>query len=136
MFFAEKEEDNFPEEIKEKIYNLESRDKEIYHLNKEGRNIDLDVVNFVIDSLKLFLKYEKKLNKEQKKLMTEAIGNIPITFFTLDNLKVNKKIEDIIDPLIDIVDAHANLHIDRKELILEVLKKLQRLKEEYSQKNN
>ena len=67
-------------------------------------------------------------DNKQNNLMTEAIGIIPITFFTLDNLKVNKKIEETIDPLIDIVDAHANLHINRKKLILEVLAKLENLK--------
>ncbi|MBU1129138.1 MAG: hypothetical protein KJ949_00740 [Nanoarchaeota archaeon] len=135
MFFAEKEEDKFSEEIKEKIYNLEAKDKEIYYLNKEGKEIDLEVVDFVINSLNMFLKYEKTLNNEQKNLMTEAIGNIPMTFFVLDNLKVNKKIEETIDFLLDIIDAHANLHIDRKILIQETLQKLQKLKEKYKKEN-
>jgi len=133
MFFAEGEIEKFPKEIIKKIYNLEAKDKKIYHLNKEGKNINLEVINFTIDSLKLFLEYEKKLNKEQKNLMTEAIGNIPITFFTLDNLKVDKKIEDTISLLIDIIDAHANLHIKREKLILGVLNKLKRLREKYKE---
>lgn len=128
MFFAEGEIEKFPEEIKKKIYDLESKDKEIYYLNKDKKEIDLEVINFTIDSLRLFLEYEKKLNSEQKDLMTEAIGNIPITFFILDNLKVRKEIEETMNPLIDIIDAPSNLHINRKRLIIKILKKLEKLK--------
>ncbi|MFH1310926.1 MAG: hypothetical protein ABIH65_00790 [Nanoarchaeota archaeon] len=131
MFFAEKEEERFPKEIRKKIYDLKAKDKEIYHLSKEGENINLNLINFTINSLSLFLEYEKRLNNEQKNLMTEAIGNIPITFFILDNLKVDKKIEETINPLINIADAPpANLHINRKKLIIEVLHKLEKIKNE------
>jgi len=127
MFFAEEEEKEFPEEIKVEIYRLESKDREIYELNKENKNIDLEIIRFVTDALNLFLKYNERLNKKQRSLMTEAIGNIPITFFILDKLKVKKEIKEAINPLIDIVDAHANLHINRKKLILEVLRNLNKL---------
>ncbi len=130
MFFAEGEIEKFPKEIKKKIYDLEIKDKEIYHLDKKGKNVNLKVIDFTINSLSLFLKYERELNKEQKNLMTEAIGNIPITFFILDNLKIDKKIKEIINPLTDIIDAHASLHINRKKLVTTVLKRLKKLKEE------
>jgi len=124
MFFAEGEEKEFPEEIRVNINRLESKDKEIYDLNKKNRDINLEVINFVIDSLNLFLKYEDKLSLKQKDLMTEAIGNIPITFFILDKLRIKKNIKEIVNLLVDIIDANANLHINRTELIKEVLKKL------------
>jgi hypothetical protein len=124
MFFAEGEEKEFPEEIRVNINRLESKDKEIYDLNKKNRDINLEVINFVIDSLNLFLKYEDKLSLKQKDLMTEAIGNIPITFFILDKLRIKKNVKDIINPLVDIIDAHANLHINRIKLIKDVLEEL------------
>jgi len=129
MFFAEGEEKEFPKEIRKEIDKLESKDKEIYYLNKERKKVDLEMVNFTINSLNLFLKNEKNFDDKQKNLMTEAIGNIPITFFILDKFKVDRKIEETIKQLIDIVDAHANLHIDRRELILNVLKNLEQLRE-------
>jgi len=134
MFFAEEEEKEFPEEIKIEIYRLESKDREIYELNKENKNIDLEVINFVLDGLNLFLKYNEKLNEKQKNLMTESLGNIPLTFFILDKLKVKKEIKESINPLVDIVDAHANLHINREKLIKDVLKKLHILRERYKEK--
>ncbi|MBS3112229.1 hypothetical protein J4459_03110 [Candidatus Woesearchaeota archaeon] len=127
MFFAENEEKEFPEEIRKEINNLESKDREIYELNKKNKNIDIKVIHFVINALNLFLKYNDKLDKKQKNLMTEAIGNIPITFFILDKLKTNKRIKEVVNPLVDIVDSHSNLHIDREKLILEVLKDLRNL---------
>jgi len=129
MFFAEKEEKEFPEEIKKEIDRLESKDREIYELNEKNKDINLEVINFVIDSLNLFLKYKDKLNKKQQDLMTEAIGNIPVTFFIIDKLKVKVDVKKSINLLIDIVDAHANLHINREKLILKVLKDLTKLKE-------
>ena len=92
MFFAEGEIGKFSEEIREKIDDLMINDKEIYQLNKRKKDINLEVIEFTINSIKLFLEYEKKLSNEQKNAMTEAIGNIPVTFFILDKLKVNKKI--------------------------------------------
>jgi len=131
MFFAEKEEKEFSEEIRKEIDKLESKDREIYESNKKNKNIDIEVINFVIDSLNLFLKCKDKLNKKQRDLMTEAIGNIPITFFILDKLKVKEDIKKTINPLVDIVDAHANLHISREKLILKVLNDLRNLPKSY-----
>ena len=70
----------------------------------------------------------KKLIKDD---LTEGIGAIPVTFFDADNLKVSEDIEETIELLRDIIDAHANLHINREELIKDVLKKLEGLKEKY-----
>lgn len=56
--------------------------------------------------------------------MTEAIGNIPITFFIIDELKVKEETKEIISQLIDIESSRGNLHIDREKLILKVFKEL------------
>jgi len=135
MFFAEKEEEKFSKKIRGEICRLESKDKEIYWLNKDGKNVDLRIIDFVMDSLNLFLKNEKLLDNEQKKLMTEAIGKIPVTFFALDNLKAGKRVKEAINPLIDIIDAHANLHINRKKLISAVLEDLKKIKANGKAKN-
>ncbi len=129
MFFAEGEEKEFPEDIKSEIHRLESKDREIYELNQKKKNIDSEVIDFVIESLEVFLKYEKELNKKQKDLMTGAIGDIPITFFILDKLKVKKEIKEAIGPLVDIYDSHCNLHINREKLIWKVLNKLKQIQE-------
>ena len=67
--------------------------------------------------------------------MTEAIGKIPVTFFALDNLKAGKRVKEAINPLIDIIDAHANLHINRKKLISAVLEDLKKIKANGKAKN-
>ena len=54
MFFAEKEEEKFSKKIRGEICRLESKDKEIYWLNKDGKNVDLRIIDFVMDSLNLF----------------------------------------------------------------------------------
>lgn len=136
MFFLELIYKELPKEMKSKIDDLYIKDKKIFEKNKEGKNIDLDVINFTINSLTIFLNYNKKVNKKIRDDLTEGIGAIPITFFDADNLKVSKDIEETIELLRDIIDAHTNLHINREELIKDVLKKLQKLKEKYSKKNN
>lgn len=128
MFFAEGEKEKFPKEIKRRISLLEGKDKKIYLLNKNNKKVDTEIIDFVMDSIHLFLENEKKLNPKQKELMIEAIGNIPITFFVLDNLKVKKEVKETIKPLVDIIDSASNLQIDRKKLILKVLENLERLK--------
>ena len=131
MFFLELIYKKLPKGMRNRLDNLYIKDKEIFEKNKKGKNINLDVINFTIDSLTLFLYYNKKVNKEIKEDLTEGVGAIPITFFDADNLKVNRKIEETIELLRDIIDAHANLHINREKLIKDVLEKLQKLKEKY-----
>ncbi len=127
MFFAEGEEKEFPEEIKEEIYQLESEDKEIYKLNKADEGINSRVILFVLSALNLFLKWRKILNEKQEDLMTEALGNISITFFILDKLKVKENVKKAINSLVDIINAHSNLHVNRERLIKRVYSELKNL---------
>ena len=131
MFFLELIWKELPRELKTKIEKLYLKDKEIFRKNKEGKNVDLDVIDFSIQSLTIFFEYYKKVNKRIKDSLTEGIGAIPIVFFCNDNLKVSKEIEETLDPLIDIMNSHANLYINREKFIRETLKKLRELRKKY-----
>ena len=135
MFFLELVYKQLPQEMRNKLDSLYIKDREIFKKNKEGKNIDLDVINFMINALTIFLDYNKKVNKKIRDDLTEGIGAIPITFFDADDLKVSKDIEETTEFLRDIIDAHANLHINREKLIRDVLKKFRKLKEKYKEKN-
>ena len=49
--------------MKDKVDSLYIKDKEIFEKNKEGENIDLDVINFTIASLNIFQDYNEKVDK-------------------------------------------------------------------------
>ncbi|MEK6897151.1 MAG: hypothetical protein AABW93_01325 [Nanoarchaeota archaeon] len=128
MFFAEGEFEQLPERIKKDIVKFKKIDKIIYEENKKGKNVDKLIIKYTISSIEFYLKYDNELNKKTRNILLGGIGNIPITFFILDKIKIKKELKETISPLIDIVDSHANLHINRKKLILNVLRKLEQLK--------
>jgi hypothetical protein len=130
MFFAEGEFERLPKELQKELDKLYLEDRVIYEKNKRKEDVNKEVINFTIGSLKLYLKWHEKVKKDVRDLMSEAVGDIPLTFFVLDELKINKEVERTIDPLLDIIDAHACKWINREELIKNVLKKLQKLKKE------
>ena len=128
MFFAEGEFEQLPERIKKDIVKFKKIDKIIYEENKKGKNVDKLIIKYTISSIEFYLKYDNELNKKTRNILLGGIGNIPITFFILDKIKIKKELKETISPLIDIVDSHANLHINRKKLILNFLRKLEQLK--------
>jgi len=130
MFFAEGEEKKLPEKLKEELNRLDIRYQLICYFDDNGENIDRKIIDYVIDSLNLSLKYYDKVGKRVRDLITGAIGNIPLTL-DLDKLNLNRKIREIIAPLIDIIDAHACKDINRKKLIISILKKLVRLRRKF-----
>ena len=130
MFFAKGEIEKLPHNLRKNINRLDIRYQLICYLNDEKKDINRKIIDFTIDSLNLSLKYYDRINKKIRNIMTEAVGNIPMTL-DLDNIKISKEIEETINPLIDIIDAHACLEINRKELIKEILKKLQKLKKKF-----
>ena len=130
MFFAKGETEKLPEELQKKLNKLDIRYQLICYLNDENKNINRKIIDYIIDSLELSLKYYDKIRTDIRDLITGAVGNIPLTL-DLDNIKLPRKIKDILHPLIDIIDYQSNLHIDRKRLIVDVLKNLQKLKKDF-----
>jgi hypothetical protein len=126
MFFAEGEIEKLPEKLQEELELFYKKYEYLHDLYDNKRDINKEMIECIILSLRIYLKWGKKSKKEVRDLMSGAVGNIPITL-DLDNIKLSKKVEEIINPLIDIIDSHANLHINREKLTLEVLNELEKL---------
>ena len=127
MFTCEGDSEKLPKELNKRIDELCKEYEKAHDKYDKGGKIDKEIIAFTIKSLKLFLKYESKVGKEVRDIMSEAVGNIPVTF-DLDEIKFSKEIEEIVDPLIDILDAHACKWINRKKFVEKTLKRLQNLK--------
>ena len=132
MFFAKGETEKLPKELQKKLNKLDIRYQLICYFNDKKKNINRKIIDYIIDSLGLSLKYYDKIRTDIRDLMTGAVGNIPLTL-DLDNIKLSKKIKDILHPLIDIIDYQSNLHINRKKLIVKVLKNLQKIKKDFKE---
>lgn len=128
MFTSQGDSERLPDCINKELDSLNERYVQIVKYFERGGNIDQKIIGFTIDSLKLFLEYNKTSKKDVKDLLSEAVGNIPLTF-DLDNLKLSKNVKEIIGPLIDIIDAHACKWINREKFVQEVLRKLKALRD-------
>jgi len=127
MFFAKGQLKILPKTLQKELELFYEKYEKVHESYDKEKKIDIEMIGCVIYSLNLYLKWEKKVNKNVRDLMSEAIGEIPIMIM-IDKIKLSKEIEEIINPLIDIDVSHANLHINRKKLILDVLRKLEELK--------
>ncbi len=130
MFFAKGELEKLPKGLQKELGLFYIKYEQLHDLYDDGKDINREMIRCIISSLRIYLKWEKKSEKETRDLMSGAVGNIPLTL-DLDNIKFSKIFGETINPLIDIIDVHANLHINRKKLILEVLAKLEKLKKAY-----
>lgn len=135
MFFAEGEFEKLSSELQKELGLFYIKYEQLHDLYDERKDITKEMIECITSSLRIYLEWEKKSEKKVRDLMGEAVGNIPITL-DLDNIELPKNVEEVINPLIDIIDAHANLHIDRKELIKSVLNNLYKLKEKMVDNNN
>lgn len=131
MFFVEGRYEKLPKKVKKEVNKLHLLDRYIFESYQKGKRVDRLVIDYVISSLKIFLRFYDELKQPFKEYIEEAVGEIPITFFEIDKLNVSKKIEDTIDPLIDMADSQALKEINRKNLSKKILKKLKELGKEF-----
>jgi len=135
MFFSKGQLEKLPKKLQEELELFYNKYERAHDLYDEGKNVDIEMIKCVTYSLKIYLKWEKKVDKKTRDLISEGIGEIPIMIM-IDKIGLSNELRDIISPLVDIDVSHANLHINRKKLIEEILQKLNRIKEEYSKKEN
>ncbi len=131
MFFAEGRLEKFPREIKEKVEELYNLDRFISQCNKKGINVDLLVIDYLTFSLGLFLRYHKRLIPPLKQYFEEALGEIPIMFFNIDNLRVNKRVKMVVLELVDMSDADSLRHLDREALAKKIYKNLREIRKSF-----
>ncbi len=131
MFFVEGRYEKLPKKVKKEVNKLHLLDRYIFESYQKGKRVDRLVIDYVVSSLKIFLRFYDELKRPLKKYMEEAVGEIPITFFTIDNLKVDEEIEESVDPLIDMADSQALKELDRKDLAKKTLKRLEELRKKF-----
>jgi len=135
MFLAEREYNKLPSKIKKEINLLHLKDRLIYEANKKNKNINFAVIDYVINSIYVYLRYHKKVNKKIRSILEESLGQIPITFFDLDRLKVDKEVIEKINPLLDTINSHALKTLNRESIIKSVLRNLIKLKGKYKKED-
>ena len=128
MFFSNGEEEKLPKGLQKELELFYIEYEKLHDLYDEGKDITKEMIECIISSLRIYLKWEKKSEKKIRDLMSEAVGEIPIMIM-IDKIKLSKEVEKIIKPLVDIDVSNSNLHINRKKLILEVLKKLKKVED-------
>jgi len=87
---------------------------------KEGEEISNDVRDYSMNILKEIIRNWKEDDEDIKEKLGEEAGEIPIKLFGMADLKVEKRLDEIINQLMDIEDSKAMKEIDRKSLIEKV----------------
>ena len=131
MFFVNSRYKELPKELKMQINDLHFLDREIYETNKKNKKINLLVIGYVLESCEIFFRFRNKVNKKILSYMEEALGEIPIMFFYIDNLKVKNKIKNLMTPLIDLADVGTISGESECMLIESVYKNLKKEKSNF-----
>lgn len=126
MFFSEGEIKKLPRLLQQELELFYQKYEKSHQMYDGGIEFSKELIKSIIFSLELYFKWENKVNKKIKNIMEEAVGNIPLTI-ELDKIELTKKLSDIINPLIDIIDSNACLEIDRKKFIKKTLYNLKKL---------
>ena len=109
------------------IEKFEKEYHEIVRKAKEGEEISKDVRKYVLNVLKRIIDSWEGLDISSREKLGEEAGEIPIKLFGMADLKVKKKLDEIISQLLDIENSRAMINIDRLSLIKKVYGELKNL---------
>jgi len=130
MFFSKGQLEKLPKKLQEELELFYNKYERAHNLYDKGKNVNIEMIGCVTYSLKIYLKWEKKIEKKIRDIISEGIGEIPIMIM-IDKIGLSNELKYAISPLVDIDISYANSHINRKKLIKETLQKLNKIKEKH-----
>ena len=119
-------EDKYFQEYPERLcYKLKNLNKLYLKISKkESSTIKIELIDFVISSLEIFIEFYDSLTISSKKHLEEEIGEIIISLLYIDNLTVDKETKEILGNLVDLADSHALVNLNKKCLVKNTLGEL------------